>query len=128
MSKRREKKGTRHPDRARAETLPKGVAQYLALTMLRTQSESSMAPMMTALLTRRGSCRLRSDDFISAAASQLERRSRSLVSSHRRSRWSVRALLSERERELGRQGGRKARDAMLVAWQLRGGGGENDLA
>jgi hypothetical protein len=41
------------------------VEQYLALTMLRTQRESIMAAMMTPLLTRRGSCRLRSDAFIS---------------------------------------------------------------
>jgi len=58
------------------EGVPKGVAQYLALTMLRTQSESSMAPMMTPLLTRRGSCRLRSDGFISPSSSS--RRSRRL--------------------------------------------------
>ena len=51
------------------EGVPKGVAQYLALTMLRTQSESSIAPMMTLLLTRRGSCRLRSDGFISPSSS-----------------------------------------------------------
>ena len=47
-----------------ARNAPKGVAQYLALTMLRTQRDSSMAPMMTPLLTRRGSCRVLSDDFI----------------------------------------------------------------
>jgi hypothetical protein len=40
--------------------------------MLRTLSESSKASMMTTLLTRCGSYQLRSDDFISAAASQLE--------------------------------------------------------
>ena len=56
------------------EGVPKGVAQYLALTMLRTQSESSIAPMMTLLLTRRGSCRLRSDGFISPSSSSSSRR------------------------------------------------------
>jgi hypothetical protein len=40
------------------------VAQYLTLTVLRMQIESSMAPMMTPLLTRHGSWQLRSDDFI----------------------------------------------------------------
>jgi hypothetical protein len=45
------------------------VEQYLALTMLRTQRESSMAAMMTPLLTRRGSCRLRMDAFIPASSS-----------------------------------------------------------
>lgn len=44
------------------------MAQYLALTMLRTQRDSSMAPMMTPLLTRRGSCRVLSDDFIPPSA------------------------------------------------------------
>ena len=62
--------------RERMLGVPKGVAQYLALTMLRTQSESSIAPMMTLLLTRRGSCRLRSDGFISPSSSS--RRSRRL--------------------------------------------------
>jgi len=55
----------RGDEQTHARNAPKEVAQYLALTMLRTQRDSSMAPMMTPLLTRRGSCRLLSDDFIS---------------------------------------------------------------
>jgi hypothetical protein len=51
-----------------AHNTPRGVAQYLALTKLRTQRDSSMALMMTPLLTRRGSCRLLSDDFIPPSA------------------------------------------------------------
>jgi hypothetical protein len=55
------------------------VAQYLTLTVLRTQIESSMAPMMTPLLTCRGSWQLCSDDFITPpppTSSSSRRRSR----------------------------------------------------
>jgi hypothetical protein len=55
-----------------SRNLPQGVAHYVALTILRTLSESSKASMMMTLLTRRVSYRLCSDDFISTAASQLE--------------------------------------------------------
>jgi hypothetical protein len=55
------------------------VAQDLTFTVLRMQIESRMAPMMTPLLTRRGSWQLRSDDFITpppTTSSSSRRRSR----------------------------------------------------
>jgi hypothetical protein len=55
------------------------VAQDLTFTVLRMQIESRMAPMMTPLLTRRGSWQLRSDDFITpppTTSSASRRRSR----------------------------------------------------
>jgi hypothetical protein len=72
MIKREKKRHTAHGLSAN-RNLPKGVSQYLALTMLRMQSQSSMVSMMMALLTCRDSCRVSSDDFISATTtSQLE--------------------------------------------------------
>jgi hypothetical protein len=89
QDKERKKRHTAHGLSANRNLL-KGVPQYLALTMLRTQSQSSMASMMMALLTCCDSCRVSSDDFISATTtSQLESGSGFLWQNHVRNKGFV---------------------------------------